>query len=159
MPFTSDIRRLSQWCSRQGLSWSCANSSDGLPAVVLARPAGLSPVGMIVVAAWVLPEIVGAFVWYAFLNPQGTLNAILGAVGLPHQDWIYTIPIFAVILAKCNGKLSGVPSSDLHNEDRSRRPYIGDVGGETAPRRAPASPPPPVMIQLRPEPWRLPATA
>jgi multiple sugar transport system permease protein len=58
-----------------------------------------SIVGMIVVAAWVLPEIVGAFVWYAFLNPQGTLNAILGAVGLPDQDWIYTLPIFAVILA------------------------------------------------------------
>jgi multiple sugar transport system permease protein len=56
-------------------------------------------VGTIVVSAWVLPEIVGAFVWYAFLNPQGTLNAILGAVGLPDQNWIYTIPIFAVILA------------------------------------------------------------
>jgi multiple sugar transport system permease protein len=28
-----------------------------------------SIVGTIVVAAWVLPEIVGAFVWYAFLNP------------------------------------------------------------------------------------------
>jgi multiple sugar transport system permease protein len=58
-----------------------------------------SIVGTIVVAAWVLPEIVGAFVWYAFLNPQGTLNAGLGAVGLPDQNWIYTIPIFAVILA------------------------------------------------------------
>jgi multiple sugar transport system permease protein len=58
-----------------------------------------SIVGTIVVAAWVLPEIVGAFVWYAFLNPEGTLNAILGSVGLPDQDWIYTIPIFAVILA------------------------------------------------------------
>jgi multiple sugar transport system permease protein len=58
-----------------------------------------SIVGTIVVAAWVLPEIVGAFVWYAFLNPEGTLNAILGAVGLPDQNWIYTIPIFAVILA------------------------------------------------------------
>ena len=58
-----------------------------------------SIVGMIVVAAWVLPEIVGAFVWYAFLNPQGTWNAILRAVGLPDQDWIYTLPIFAVILA------------------------------------------------------------
>jgi multiple sugar transport system permease protein len=58
-----------------------------------------SIVGTIVVAAWVLPEIVGAFVWYAFLNPEGTLNAFLGAVGLPDQNWIYTIPIFAVILA------------------------------------------------------------
>ena len=58
-----------------------------------------SIVGTIVVAAWVLPEIVGAFVWYAFLNPQGTLNAILGAVGLPDQDWSYSLPILAVILA------------------------------------------------------------
>ena len=58
-----------------------------------------SIVGTIVVAAWVLPEIVGAFVWYAFLNPQGTLNAVLGAVGLPDQDWSYSLPILAVILA------------------------------------------------------------
>jgi multiple sugar transport system permease protein len=58
-----------------------------------------SIVGLIVISAWVLPEIVGAFVWYAFLNPEGTLNAILGAVHLPHQNWIYTVPIFAVILA------------------------------------------------------------
>jgi multiple sugar transport system permease protein len=58
-----------------------------------------SIVGTIVVAAWVLPEIVGAFVWYAFLNPEGTLNAILGAIGLPDQNWIYTVPIFAVIVA------------------------------------------------------------
>jgi len=58
-----------------------------------------SIVGTIVVAAWVLPEIVGAFVWYAFLNPQGTLNAVLGAVGLPDQNWSYSLPILAVILA------------------------------------------------------------
>jgi len=58
-----------------------------------------SIVGTIVVAAWVLPEIVGAFVWYAFLNPQGTFNAVLGAVGLPDQNWSYSLPILAVILA------------------------------------------------------------
>ncbi len=58
-----------------------------------------SIVGTVVVSAWVLPEIVAAFVWYAFLNEKGTLNAIFGAVGLPSQNWVYTVPIGAVVLA------------------------------------------------------------
>jgi multiple sugar transport system permease protein len=56
-------------------------------------------VGSVVVAAWVLPEIVAAFIWYAFLGRDGTLNVILDAVGLPGQDWLFSVPIVAVILA------------------------------------------------------------
>jgi multiple sugar transport system permease protein len=56
-------------------------------------------VGAVVVAAWVLPEIVAAFTWYAFLGRDGTLNVVLGWLGLPDQNWLFTIPILAVILA------------------------------------------------------------
>jgi multiple sugar transport system permease protein len=56
-------------------------------------------VGTVVVAAWVLPEIVAAFTWYAFLGHQGTLNIALGALGLSGQNWLFSVPIFAVILA------------------------------------------------------------
>jgi multiple sugar transport system permease protein len=55
-------------------------------------------VGTVVVAAWVLPEVVAAFAVYAFLNAQGTLNEVLGWFGLS-QNWLYTAPMLAVVLA------------------------------------------------------------
>ncbi|MEU6132496.1 sugar ABC transporter permease [Saccharopolyspora sp. NPDC047091] len=54
-------------------------------------------VGVAVVSAWVLPELVAAFALYAFLNPEGTLNALLGAVGLS-QDWLFSAPLLAIVL-------------------------------------------------------------
>ncbi|WP_460856510.1 carbohydrate ABC transporter permease [Nocardiopsis coralliicola] len=56
-------------------------------------------VGGIVVGAWVVPEVVAGFVWAAFLESEGTLNALLGAVGAPGQSWLTTAPILAVVLA------------------------------------------------------------
>ncbi|MFR9730513.1 carbohydrate ABC transporter permease [Saccharopolyspora sp. MS10] len=55
-------------------------------------------VGVAVVSAWVLPELVAAFALYAFLNPEGTLNAVFSAVGLGEQDWLYSAPLLAVII-------------------------------------------------------------
>jgi multiple sugar transport system permease protein len=58
-----------------------------------------SVVGTIIVVAWVIPEIVAAFVWYAYLNDQGSLNSVLSALHLPHPSWLYVYPMFAVIVA------------------------------------------------------------
>lgn len=58
-----------------------------------------SLVGGIVIVAWVMPEIVAAFACYAFFSSDGTLNALLGAVGLPEPSWLLTFPMLAVILA------------------------------------------------------------
>jgi len=58
-----------------------------------------SIVGTFVVTAWVLPEIVAAFAAYAFFHDKGTLNEILGAVGLHGPNWLYSLPMLAVILA------------------------------------------------------------
>ncbi|SHE56584.1 carbohydrate ABC transporter permease [Streptoalloteichus hindustanus] len=55
-------------------------------------------VGGTVVAAWVLPEIVAAFALQAFLTADGTLNAVLAALGLGGQDWLYSAPVLAVVL-------------------------------------------------------------
>ncbi|WP_269853147.1 carbohydrate ABC transporter permease [Streptomyces sp. RPT161] len=55
--------------------------------------------GGVVIAAWVLPEIVAAFLLYAFFRREGTLNAILGWLHLPSQNWLFTLPILAVSLA------------------------------------------------------------
>jgi multiple sugar transport system permease protein len=56
-------------------------------------------VGTAVIGAWVLPEIVAAYLLSAFFNDDGTLNVILHKVGLPGQDWLYAAPIIAVSIA------------------------------------------------------------
>lgn len=55
--------------------------------------------GSVVIAAWVLPEIVAAFLLYAFFRREGSLNVILGWLHLPRQNWLFTLPILAVSLA------------------------------------------------------------
>jgi multiple sugar transport system permease protein len=58
----------------------------------------------VVVASWIVPEIVAGFVWYSFLAPKiigeqtGTLDVILGHLGVT-QNWLVSAPIFAVIVA------------------------------------------------------------
>ncbi len=56
-------------------------------------------VGTLVVTAWVLPEIVAAFVSYAYFSKDGTLNQLLAGIGIPAINWLYTYPILAVSLA------------------------------------------------------------
>ncbi|MFE7132698.1 carbohydrate ABC transporter permease [Streptomyces sp. NPDC057638] len=55
--------------------------------------------GTLVVTAWVLPEIVAAFLLYAFFRREGSLNAVLDWLGLPGQNWLFTLPILAVSFA------------------------------------------------------------
>jgi multiple sugar transport system permease protein len=56
-------------------------------------------VGAVVVGAWVMPELVAGFVWYAYLSDQGALNAILHAVGLHGKTWLYAMPLLSVTIA------------------------------------------------------------
>ena len=56
-------------------------------------------VGGIVVGAWVIPELVAGFVWYAFLSSDGTFNAIIGLVGVHRKDWLYATPLLSVTVA------------------------------------------------------------
>ncbi len=52
----------------------------------------------LVIAAWTVPETVAGFCWYAFLYRTGTLNQLLEHLGI-QQNWLYTTPMLAVILA------------------------------------------------------------
>ncbi|MFI6735748.1 carbohydrate ABC transporter permease [Nonomuraea sp. NPDC050451] len=54
-----------------------------------------SVVNGVVIAAWVVPEVVAAACWFSFLAEEGTLNTVLGV----SQEWLYTAPMLAVILA------------------------------------------------------------
>ncbi|MFC3995532.1 carbohydrate ABC transporter permease [Nocardiopsis sediminis] len=58
-----------------------------------------SAVSTVVVGAWVVPEVVAGFIWVAFLEREGTLNALLAYAGAEPQNWLYTAPILAVVLA------------------------------------------------------------
>jgi multiple sugar transport system permease protein len=58
-----------------------------------------SVLGAIIVGAWVIPEIVAAFIWYAFLSDGGTLDAIFKTVGLPTTNWLYVAPMLSVSVA------------------------------------------------------------
>jgi len=74
----------------------------GLALAVLMRRARRTVsavVGTAVVAAWVLPEIVAAFAAYAYFSRDGTLNQLLGGLGLDQPDWLYSWPMAAVVLA------------------------------------------------------------
>jgi multiple sugar transport system permease protein len=56
-------------------------------------------VSALVVAAWVLPEIVAAFALYAFFSTDGTLNQVLAWFGLTGPTWLISVPMLAVVLA------------------------------------------------------------
>jgi multiple sugar transport system permease protein len=56
-------------------------------------------VSTLVVSSWVLPEIVAAFAAYAFFHAKGTLNAILAIAGIQGPNWLYTLPMLAIVLA------------------------------------------------------------
>ena len=74
----------------------------GMMLALLIRTAGRAVgavVSTIVVGAWVLPEIVAAFAAYAFFSGDGTLNGLLGMVGIAGPGWLYAFPMFAVIMA------------------------------------------------------------
>lgn len=53
----------------------------------------------VVISAWILPEVVAGYLMYAFFYQQGSLNSILHFLGLPRQNWLYTLPILAACLA------------------------------------------------------------
>ncbi|MFG3284816.1 carbohydrate ABC transporter permease [Streptomyces sp. NPDC048111] len=84
------------------LSSLLGQNTLGLALAVLMRRASRpvrTATGALVVTAWVLPEIVAAFVLYAFFRREGTLNAVLGFLHLPTQNWLFTLPILAVSFA------------------------------------------------------------
>jgi multiple sugar transport system permease protein len=52
-----------------------------------------------VIGAWILPEVVIGFAWFAFLDyDNGTLNAILTALGLPRGDFLLQQPFWVIVV-------------------------------------------------------------
>ena len=58
-----------------------------------------SIVQTLAIVAWILPDVVVAFAWSAFLNRDaGTLNAVLGFFGLNPVDWLLGVPVVSIVL-------------------------------------------------------------
>ncbi len=56
-------------------------------------------VNTLVILCWIIPDVVVAFSWSAYLDRDyGTLNAILNLIGLGRPDWQLAFPLFAIIL-------------------------------------------------------------
>ena len=51
----------------------------------------------LVIAAWIIPDVVIAFAWFALLDPDGTLNAILASLGLGQPDWLLDFPLLSIV--------------------------------------------------------------
>ncbi len=56
-------------------------------------------VGSLVMAGWVMPEVVAATCMSSFFDDHGTLNTILGFLGVAKISWLFTYPMLAVVLA------------------------------------------------------------
>jgi len=53
----------------------------------------------LIILAWIVPDVVVAFTWMAFLDRDaGTLNAVLGLLNLPRVDWLIEHPVLSIIL-------------------------------------------------------------
>ncbi|PSK91364.1 carbohydrate ABC transporter membrane protein 1 (CUT1 family) [Murinocardiopsis flavida] len=63
------------------------------------HPAARMVVSTVVVGAWVVPEVVAGLLWVVFLEREGGLNGVFEFLGAAPVNWLYTAPLFAVILA------------------------------------------------------------
>ena len=56
-------------------------------------------IGLIIIAAWVTPEVVVSFCWVAFLGDSGTANWLLGLFNVEPIAWLFTFPMISVVIA------------------------------------------------------------
>ncbi|EOL42611.1 hypothetical protein RV11_GL002933 [Enterococcus phoeniculicola] len=56
-------------------------------------------VGLIIIAAWVTPEVVVSFCWVAFLGDSGTANWLIGLFGVEPVAWLFSFPMVSVVIA------------------------------------------------------------
>ena len=53
----------------------------------------------VAILAWIIPEVVVAYLWIAFLDKDyGTLNMLLSAIGLRKINWFYEHPLLTIIV-------------------------------------------------------------
>ncbi len=71
------------------------------------RPLFKSVLGGIIVACWVMPDVVAGYLWFSFLHVDllglgtgnGLFSSIVGAFGVPNRAWLQEYPMAAIIVA------------------------------------------------------------
>ena len=66
-----------------------------------------SVLGGIIVACWVIPDVVAGYLWFAFFHADlmglgtgsGLLNNIVGVFGVPQRAWLQDYPMASIIVA------------------------------------------------------------
>lgn len=56
-------------------------------------------VGIVILMAWIMPELVASLCAYNLFTVGGTLNAILGALGIEPVAWLFDHPMLSIILS------------------------------------------------------------
>ncbi len=80
------------------------------------------------IAAWIIPDVVVAFAWFAYLAPDGTLNSLLNSIGITGPDWLFNYPLLSIIVFNTwrgaafsmllfSSALSSIPPSQLETAD------------------------------------------
>lgn len=104
-----------RWMNRGQLGWSLWVTAQFVVGSALIGQAGIGLllasvfhgrkgwfrefVFTLAIAAWIIPDVVVTFAWFAFLDPdRGTLNNILSALGLGRPDWVLDYPLLSVIV-------------------------------------------------------------
>lgn len=56
-------------------------------------------VGMTIIAGWITPDVICAFIFSAYFAKNGTLNNLIGLMGIKPISWLFTFPLVSVIIA------------------------------------------------------------
>ena len=56
-------------------------------------------IGFTIIAGWVTPEIICAFMFLAFFDDQGVLNSIISNLGISPVSWLFAFPMVCVVTA------------------------------------------------------------
>lgn len=56
-------------------------------------------IGSLVMVGWVMPEVVAATCMVSFFDDHGTLNSLLGVLGIAKTSWLFSYPMLAVVMA------------------------------------------------------------
>ena len=56
-------------------------------------------VGMSIIAGWITPDIICAFIFASFFAKNGTLNTIISNIGITPISWLFAFPLVSIIIA------------------------------------------------------------
>ena len=56
-------------------------------------------VGMTIIAGWITPDVICAFIFAAYFAKDGTLNNLICVLGVKPISWLFAFPLVSVIIA------------------------------------------------------------